>query len=336
MSMDPRMNASVPPPGYEPPRAYGLAQTPASPTVVPNVAPAPRARTRGRLVAAGIALLVAVGVAYVALGSTNSPVADPIAQAATLSSGTPGYRMNMFLTMTSSAASTPVSVSANGIVDLRDQAASMSLAIDVSQEPQVEQELGSTTMQMAMILDHGTMYMRLPQALTNAVPGLGSKTWIKIDLGNASGVPGLSSVGDNPTMSDPSRVLDYLRAASDGVSDQGKQVVDGVLTTHYSAMVSLDQLSANVPADEQPTVQRALSQLEQSTGMDSFPISVWVDGRGLVRRVEMTMSMHAASGTAVQEELTEDFSDYGPQPRPTPPPAGQVTDLSSLVHVSDG
>jgi hypothetical protein len=334
LPMQPRMSTSVPPPGYEPPQAYGSAPTPASPPVV--LSPATRRPARSKLVAAGLALLVAVGVAFVALGSTNSPVTDPIAQAATLSSGTPGYRMNMFLTISSPSESTPISASANGIVDLRDNAASMSFAIDLSQEPQAEQELGSTTMQMGMVLDQGTMYARFPQAVINALPSLGGKPWLKVDLSKMAGVPGLSSLDNNPTMSNPSHVLEYLRAASDGVGDEGTQVVDGALTTHYSAVVNLDQLSANVPAVEQASVERVLSELEQTTGMHAFPINVWVDAHHLVRRVEMAMSMHAGGGEAVQEDMTVDFSDYGPQQRPSPPPADQVTDLDSLIHVSDG
>jgi hypothetical protein len=35
----------------------------------------------------------------------------------------------------------------------------MSFAMDVSQEPQVAQELGTTTMRMGMMLDQGAMYI---------------------------------------------------------------------------------------------------------------------------------------------------------------------------------
>lgn len=329
--MQPRMSASVPPPGFEPAPTYGsAAPTPVMPAAVPR-APV-RRRIPSKLLAAGAGLLAAVGVVFVAFGSTNSSVTDPIAQAATLSSGTPGYRMNMIMTITTPAVSTPFSLSANGIVDLRDQAASMSMAMDLSQQPQVAQELGSTTMQLGMILENKTLYMKFPQALSNSVPGLGGKPWIEMDLQKLASVPGLSSLGKNPTMSDPSQVLQYLRAASDGVSNEGKQVVDGVATTHYGAMVSLDQLSADVPSADQASVQRVLSELEQSTGMHSFPINVWIDAHHLVRRVEMMMSMHAGGGTPVQEDLTADFTNYGPQARPTLPPADQVTDLSSLVN----
>lgn len=339
------MSTSVPPPGYEPPsRSYGaapaaepapVADQPLTETAAPVLARRRRQlRTPIRVAAAAVSLVVAVGVAFLVLGSTSSPVADPIAQAATLSSTSPGYRMNMSMRMTVPGVSTPVFASGSAIVDLRDQAASMTFAIDLSGVPQVQQELGGSTMRMAMVMQGSAIYMQFPQALSAAIPSLGGRTWVKMDLGKLSHLPGLGSLGNSPGMSDPSRMLQYLRAGSNGVSNEGEQMVDGVLTTHYSAMLSLDQLAANVPAAEQPVVQRTLAQLEQTSGMHSFPVNVWIDAHHLVRRTTMSMSMHVAGGAPMQEDMTADFTDYGPQPRPTPPPADQVADLGSLVNVS--
>jgi hypothetical protein len=47
----------------------------------------------------------------------------------------------------------------------------------------------------------------------------------------------------------------------------------------------------------------------------------------------MSLSLHAGGGVALQETVTADIGDYGPQPRPTPPSADQVQDLSSLIHL---
>jgi hypothetical protein len=277
-----------------------------------------------------------VGVVFAVLvlfGSSNSQVTDPIAQAATLSSSTPGYRMNVGLTMSSPMLRAPIVASGNATVDLRDRAATMSFAIDLSQIPQAVQELGSTTMRMDMIVDGGVMYMQFPQALSNVIPSLGGKRWIKLDVAKVTGLPGLSSLGNNPTMSDPSHMLQYLRAASDGVTNEGHQQVDGVETTHYRATLSLDRLAAHVPSGEQAGIQRALSQLQQSTSLHEFPIDVWVDARHHVRRLVMSLSLHAGGGVALQETVTADIGDYGPQPRPMPPSADQVQDLSSLIHL---
>src|SRR5438270_158953 len=126
-----QVSTSVPPPGYIP-----QATMPAAPP------PAARPRERGgRMLIAGLILAVAVAVAFVVLGSAGTPASNPIAQAATRSSSTPGYRIRLRLQLSSPALSAPITASGNGVVDLRSHAASMSLAMDVSAIPQVAQML---------------------------------------------------------------------------------------------------------------------------------------------------------------------------------------------------
>src|SRR5205085_4390168 len=106
---------------------------------------------------------------------------------------------------------------------------------------------------------------KFPDALAARVPSLGAKPWIKMDLGKLIGIPGLSSLTSNPTMGDPSQMLQYLRAASDGVVSAGQQQVDGVETTHYRAELSLDRLPGNLPSADQAAIQKGLSVLEHAT-----------------------------------------------------------------------
>jgi hypothetical protein len=340
----PAVSTSVPPPGFQPEHTYGsVSPADAAPVGLPAPAPvvtsqsvARRAggrRISSRLVAAGGLLIAAVAIIFVLVGSTSSPVTDPIAQAATLSYGTPGYRMSLAMTLNSPTLSAPVSVAGDAIVDLRDQAMSMSFALDMSQMPQVSQALGSTTMRLDMILVHGVTYMRLPAALTERVPGFGGKRWLKLDLTKVHGFPGLSTLDNNPTMTDPRHLLQYLRAASASVTNNGSQVVDGVPTTHYHAMLNLDSLAANLPPAEQQAVQNALSQLRSSTNLHQLPMDVWVDGHHLVRRIAMSITLPAPDGAGLQEAMTADIGDYGPQPQPTAPPADQVQDLANLIHL---
>jgi hypothetical protein len=289
----------------------------------------PRLAVRSKLVAGGLVLAAAVAAVLVLFGSTNSQVTDPIAQAATRSSSTPGYRMKLVMTINTPALSRPIVASGNAIVDLRDQAVSMSFAMDFSQLPQATQALGSTTLRLGMIFNRGVIYMKLPARLAAAVPSFGGKQWVEVNVAKMTGVPGLSSFGSNPSMSDPSHILQYLRANSDSVTNEGPQLVDGLQTTHYRVALDLDRLAAAVPSSKQALVQRALSQLEQSTGVHQIPADVWIDAHHLVRRIALTIS-GPGGATALQE--TADLSDYGPQPRPTPPPADQVQDLSSLIH----
>src|SRR5579859_4970852 len=100
------MSTSLPPPGYQPPPAYGSEPVAAGPAAAPRVKRP--AGLRSRLLAGGLALAVAVAAAFALLGSTNSQVTDPVAQAATLSSGTAGFRLNLYMTMTSTMFPAPV------------------------------------------------------------------------------------------------------------------------------------------------------------------------------------------------------------------------------------
>jgi hypothetical protein len=286
---------------------------------------------RSKALAGGLVLAATVGAVLVLFGSTNSQVTDPIAKAASLSSSTPGYRMKLFVTMNMPGLSQPLTASGNAIVDVRDQAASMSFAMDFSQVPQAAQKLGSSTLSLDMIFDRGTVYMKLPAAIANSAPDFGGKQWLELNVPKLAGLPGLSSLGNNSSMRDPSDVLQYLRADSVSVTDEGQQRVDGMQTTHYHAALELDRLAADVPSAAQSVVQQSLSQLEQSSGVHEVPVDVWIDAHHLVRRIALAIGTAAGGGPTLQE--TADLSDYGPQPRPTPPPADQVQDLSSLIHI---
>lgn len=333
------VSTSVPPPGYEPPVASASAPEPASGPAKAPVGARPARVAWGRLgppaprlLAGLVGLAVLLGFGLLGLGGGSSPVSDPIAQAATLSSSSPGYRMNLAMTLSIPSVSAPLSASGSAIVDLRDQAASVSMGIDFSKVPQAASALGSSTMRIDMILERGAMYMKLPAAITDRLPGFGGKPWIGMNLTKLRGLPGLSSLGNDPTMSDPSRMLQYLRAESSSVTSEGQQQVDGVETTHYHAVLNLDGLASKVPALERTVVEQALANLRQATHLHGLPVDVWIDAHHLVRRIVMALSVPAGGGN-VQETVTGDMTDYGPQPLPAVPPADQVQDLSSLVKV---
>lgn len=321
------MSTSVPPPGFEPTTTYGSAPVPQAAPLSPPVKP--RVAIPSKLLAGALALIGAVVAAFVLLGSTDSQVTDPVAQAATLSTSTPGFRLNLHMTMTSPVLPAPVVVSGRAVIDARDRAASMSFSINA---PELASQLGSDGMRMTMLLDGGVMYMKFPAVLGSRLPALAGKQWLKFDIAKLKGLPGMSSFGNNPTMTDPSQMLQYLRAASAGVSNLGHERIDGVETTHYRATVSLDRLlSTELPSSDQSLVR----QLQQSTGLNEFPMDVWIDSHHLVRRVAMSLALHVDNGQALQENVTADITDYGPQPRPTPPPADQVADFGSLIHIGN-
>lgn len=273
------------------------------------------------------------GVVFLFFGSTGSQLSSPIAQAASLSSNAGGFRMRMTMEMTSPQLPSPITADASGVVDVRDRAASMAFAMNFGSDPRVIQVLGSSTVRVQMVLDGGAFYMKLPAAATAALP-LSGKQWLKLDFTKLKGFPGLSSLSGAPTLQDPSHMLQVLESESSNVVNEGKQYVDSFETTHYRAYLDLSHLASNISASQQSAAQQAISAFEQATKSQDIPVDVWIDSYGFVRRMVMSIDLSLPNGASMQEAVTADFSDYGPQRRPALPPADQVQDLGSLIHVA--
>jgi hypothetical protein len=289
-------------------------------------------RGRSRLIAgAGIGLLAVVGaLAFLLLGSGGTQLGSPIAQAATLSSSAPGFRMHMSMQITSSALDAPITATGTGVVDLRDHASAMSLTMNLGDASQVTQALGSSTLQVDTILNGATAYVKMPAALTSSL-GTSGRSWIKVDLAKLSGLPGLTSLGDGPNTSDPSQTLQMLRSVSGSVVKLGQQRVDGVETTRYQANLSLARLADSLPATDRSLGRQVLSTLQQAAPGGEFPVDVWIDSNHFVRRVVTSLDLSFPSGPNLQEVVAVDVGDYGPQSPPATPPAREVFDATGLA-----
>ncbi len=234
--------------------------------------------------------------------------------------------------MTSSELASPLTLSGTGIVDLRDRSTAMSLAIDLGDDPQAIQVLGSNTLRLQMVTNGGVLYLKLQGAATASLPTSG-KQWLELDVGKLKSFPGFSSLGTSPSMQDPSHMLQTLESESSNTVNEGKQYVDGSDTTHYRAYLNLGQLAGNLSPSQQAAAQEAISILEQATKSQELPVDVWVDAHGFVRRMVMTVDLALPNGGSMQETVTADFSDYGAQPRPAPPPSDEVQDIGALLHI---
>lgn len=270
-------------------------------------------------------------VAFLLLGSAGAGF-DPIAQAATISARAPGYRIHMTMEISSPALGSAMSMTTDGVVDLRDHASSMSMVMTLPPIPQVTQALGGDTLSIDVLVEHTVVYFKLPGALAAKLPY--DKPWLKLDLGslfNSAGLSGLSSLINNPMSSNPASELSYLRATSGDVTDLGPEVVDGVATTHYRAEVDFSRLPSLVPPAERAAVSQTVTRLEALTHTSQVPVDVWIDHGHLVRRMEMVYSFTPTGGQMVRESMTANLTDYGPQLRPAAPPADQVQDVTGAT-----
>ncbi len=312
------------PPGGDPPPAPDSARP--DPRPGRRLGPRRGGPLRLRLLTSALSLAVLAGIAFAVFGSTSSNLVDPVALAATHSAGAAGYRVRFSLEMSSAEFATPITMVGGGVVDSRDRSASMSFTARLPSNPQIVQQLGGSTLTVDEIVDGTTVYMQLPAALTGQI-ALAGKSWIAVNLAKIAGVPGLSSLGGSAMSSDPSQMLQYLRAASDSVVTAGHERVNGVETTHYRVALNLSRVLAALPASDQAAAQQGLSAIEQQLHVGDLPVDVWIDRHHLVRRMTMTLDGTVGNGSTLAETMTMDVRDYGPQQPPTPPPADQVVNV---------
>jgi hypothetical protein len=297
----------------------------------------PFTRAGAKRAAAILAATALGGSALVVAGcgsssSSNSGGNDAVALAATRSTSVAGYRMTMNMDISSPALPQAITATGNGTFDIKDKAGSFSLAMDLGSSPQVQQVLGGSTLRIDEILKWPVIYMKLPAAIASQLGG-SSKPWIKIDITKAAaaaGVPGLSSLTSNPASSDPSQMLQYLRAVSGDISNEGKAQVGGLDTTHYTASIDLNKVPNALPAASRAAGRQSVQALTKMLGKSTLPVEVWIDGQHLVRRMKMSFDS-STQGQSVKIGMTLDIPEYGPQPPPTLPPADQVNDASSLI-----
>lgn len=280
-----------------------------------------------RLVGFGAAVVVIVIIALVAFGSSSNNTVDPLAKAATDSTTAPGFKMLLSMNIGTAGDPNLLVGHGSGAFDTRGHSGAMSIVMNVATGT------GTTkSLRINEVLSGLTIYMQLPAALDSSLGVLGKK-WLSINLSKLSGIPDLSSLSSNPASSNPGEMLQYLKAASGGVTNLGQKVVDGVQATGYHANLQVSKIPDVVPASERAAVRAAMNKLQSLAHVSSLPVSVWVDKHHLVRR--MTMSITAsASGQTVNEAFTIDMPEYGPQPPPTIPPASEVAPASSLTGSS--
>jgi hypothetical protein len=278
------------------------------------------------MVAAGVAC---AGLVVSVAGCGAGSVVDPVAQAATTSTGSAGYRMTFSMTIGSSALPSAISSRGSGSFDARDHEGSLSVAADLGGKWQIASVLGASTLRLQERIAGPVVYLELPPALADKLPG--AKPWIEVNLAKAAaaaGVPGLSSLAQNPMYSDPSQMLEYLRGASGKLTDLGNEAVDGFQTTHYRAQIDLDRVPNLVPASARSAARKSIAALEGLTNLHQLPVDVWVDRKQLVRREQLSVSV-STGGQQLRMRMTADIPQYGPQPAPALPAASQVTDLSA-------
>ena len=280
-------------------------------------------------------MLVAAAGLAVALGGCGSAAStfDPVASAAVVSTRFPGYQIQFVMRVSSPALPAPVTGAGNGTFDTTHRTGQVGIDMDFSSSPQVVQALGTSTLHLDELIDGATLYMRLPAAITSKSRNLHTP-WFKVNLeqaASAAGIPGFSSLLNNPASSNPGQMLGYLRAASRRVTQLGTRTIGGVQADGYRASVDLDRVPDVYPPAARPQLRTTIAALERVSGVHALPMDVWIDGQDRVRRISFSEHQKLSTGQPMTVQMTMTFTHYGPGPAPALPPKSQVTDLTGVV-----
>ncbi len=268
-------------------------------------------RRTGMLAVLGVVVAVLLGAC-----SSGAPPADPLAavRGSVATTRAAGTARIVFSSRTGPPGQPGVEITGAGTADLAAPAADLLVTVPM---------LGGST---RVLLVAGTLYAQLPPSLVGLVPG--GRPWASIDLQRLSSQAlgaSLAPVGGTP--GNPLQQLAYL----DGVTEArevGPEPVDGAPTTHYATVVDL----AATPAAKDPATRPAVDRLAAQIGSSRWPVDVWVDGDGRLRRLTQTTTSVARDG-APSTSSTSDatLSQFGVPVAVTPPPADQVTDVGALI-----
>jgi hypothetical protein len=271
--------------------------------------------TPGRVLA--LFCLVVCASALVGCAGGDTLALDPVAQAASTTVKTTSSRFEFRASVNAGSAGS-FSFDGNGIFDGKNKSGWMNMHF--AMPPAVQLQLGSADPSMEMIFDgnHGlVMYMRSP-LFDKVVP---TGKWVKMDLEKLAKKEGVDlGAIMNANQADPSQSLHMLMASSDA-RVTGSERIRGVQTTHYTFNIDLEKLAQD---------NKAFRPLKEATGSAFAPAAAWIDARGRVRRLAVTMSLGAQLGTPVTMTMTEDLYDFGVQTNITRPADDLVVDISSL------
>ena len=115
-------------------------------------------------------------------------------------------------------------------------------------------------------------------------------------------------------VTDPGPLLDLLGGVGSGVTDEGREEVRGVDTTHFSGSFTLEDALGQVEGDDREAVEGLFgsSAVPDELLETEFPVDVFVDDDGLVRRMEMDLDVSGIEddGALPGVQIAYDLFDF--------------------------
>lgn len=154
--------------------------------------------------------------------------------------------------------------------------------------------------------------------------------WVRVDLDETTAGAGLDSEALVGGQTGPAALLAQLDGAAGDTEELGTEEVRGVETTHLRVTVDTD---AAIERSD-PAVRDELRDYAEATDLPStYPMELWIDDDGLVRRIRTVLDVPADEGEgqeAAQETVLELY-DFGVEVDLETPDEDATVDLSDLI-----
>jgi hypothetical protein len=270
-------------------------------------------------VAIAIALVLSIG----GCGSSGVVALDPVARAADATSHVGGAHIAFTAQVEAAALPSPFTMNGGGFFNYRTHEGLLSLQMS-GLPGAAAATLPPGGLQMEEIFKPSTIYVG-STLLAGKLPG--GARWMKLDLSRLGQGLGLNLERLAGGQSNPAQFLEYLKASGGTVSVTGHELVRGVATTRYRGAIDLRKAAEVVPSSDRGRLRASLAKLAAQTGISSLPVEVWVDARGLVRRISLELSI-PASGQSVRLHMRVELFGFGPTPAVTAPQQSEAFDAT--------
>jgi hypothetical protein len=272
--------------------------------------------------AALLSLLAVLAAGCGAAGTTDSAAPDPVARAASRTAAVGSSRVEFTLSMRGGGQS--FDAKGSGAFEYARPHGFLTFEMTLP-------EVGDVRMDMRLV--DKKVFVRLPAVAGQALPA--GKEWLGLDLEKSLQQQGLGTL-DFTRQQDPSQLLRYLRAASEGVTEAGYDEVRGVPVIRYTGRLDLrkaidaglDELGRTEAEREQ--ARKGIETMLEQLGTPTMPFEVFIGDDGLLRRLTLTMSMQV-QGQRLELSTQMDYFDFGVPVVVTAPPAATVHDVTRLA-----
>lgn len=279
-------------------------------------------------VLASVGALCVAPSAYAAKPATAVRLQDAVKQ--TVASKTLAFGVSIKMDIQSSGQTMSGVIFGSGVSDSANKASSFSMDMGSfmksvakqSGKPLPAQFSDPGALVLQTVSTGGKVWMNFPM-LALATNTVTTKPWLLLDAAKL----GLDA-GDLAASQgiDPTQGLDMMAGLAAGAKPAGGELIDGVPTTKFTATLTADALTKNLPAAQAADVKKLMG------GAQSMPASVWVDEQNRVRRLDVTFTVAQGTTKAVST-ASYTFSKFNEPVSIVAPAPNLVTTSGPLVDM---